>query len=131
MPGMTIHGITFDVHTLLFGSLAMLCGYQAILFAIFTKAFAVSEGLMPEDPRMTRFFEVMHLERGLLLSGAGLVVGLGLLVAAIHQWKLTGFGALDYTKTMRLVVPGATVTALSFQTMLSSFFASILGMRRR
>lgn len=131
MPGMTVRGITFDVHTLLFGSLAILCGYQAILFAIFTKAFAVSEGLMPEDPRMIRFFEVMHLERGLLLSGAGLMVGLGLLVAAVYQWKLTGFGALDYTKTMRLVVPGATVTALSFQTMLSSFFASILGMRRR
>jgi len=131
MPGMTIHGITFDVHTLLFGSLAILCGCQAILFAIFTKVFAVNEGLMPEDPRMTRFFEIMYLERGLLLSGAGLVVGLGLLIAAILQWKLTGFGTLDYTKTMRLVIPGATVTALGFQIMLSSFFASILGMRRR
>lgn len=131
MPGLTIHGMTFDAHTLLFASLAVLCGYQAILFAIFSKTFAVSEGLMPEDPRLTRFFRIMHLERGLLLSGLGLLLGLGLLVAAIHQWKLTGFGQLDYAKTMRLVVPGATLTALSFQTVLSSFFVSILGMRRR
>jgi len=131
MPGLTIHGMTFDAHTLLFASLAILCGYQSVLFAIFSKTFAVSEGLMPEDPRLTRFFKIMYLERGLLVSGMGLLLGLGLLVAAIHQWKLTGFGQLDYAKTMRLVVPGATLTALSFQTILSSFFVSILGMRRR
>jgi glycosyltransferase involved in cell wall biosynthesis len=131
MPGLTIHGMTFDAHTLLFASLAILCGYQSVLFAILSKTFAVSEGLMPEDPRLTRFFQIMYLERGLLLAGIGLLLGLGLLVAAIHQWKLTGFGQLEYAKTMRLVVPGSTVTALSFQTILSSFFVSILGMRRR
>jgi len=131
MPGLTINGVTFDAHTLLFASLAILCGYQSTLFAIFSKTFAVSEGLMPEDPRLTRFFKLMYLERGLILSGAGMLLGLGLLLAAVHQWKLTGFGHLDYAKTMRLVVPGATLTALSFQTILSSFFVSILGMHRR
>ena len=131
MPGLTINGLTFDAHTLLFASLAILCGYQSVLFAIFSKTFAVSEGLMPEDPRLTRFFKLMYLERGLILSGAGMLLGLGLLLAAVQQWKLTGFGHLDYAKTMRLVVPGATLTALSFQTILSSFFVSILGMRRR
>jgi hypothetical protein len=131
MPGLTINGVTFDAHTLLFASLAILCGYQSILFAIFSKTFAVSEGLMPEDPRLNRLFNVMDLERGLLLSGLGLLLGLGLLVAAVQQWKLVSFGALDYAKTMRLVIPGAMLTALSFQTALSSFFVSILGMRRR
>ena len=32
---------------------------------------------------------------------------------------------------MRLVVPGVTLTALGFQTVLSSFFISVLAMRRR
>jgi len=86
---------------------------------------------MPEDPRLTQFFKVMDLERSLLLSGAGLLLGFGLLLAAIQEWRLVSFGQLDYAKTMRLVVPGATLTALSFQTILSSFFVSILGMRRR
>jgi len=131
MPGLTIHGMTFDAHTLLFASLAILCGYQSVLFAIFSKTFAVSEGLMPEDPRLTRFFKIMYLERGLMLSGTGLLLGLGLLVAAVQEWRLASFGHLDYARTMRLVVPGATLTALSFQTILSSFFVSILGMRRR
>jgi glycosyltransferase involved in cell wall biosynthesis len=131
MPGMTFHGMTFDAHTLLFASLAILCGYQSILFAICSKTFAISEGLMPEDPRLNRFFQVMYLERGLILSALGLLAGLALLLAAVEMWRASGYGHLDYAKTMRLVVPGATLTAISFQTILSSFFVSILGMRRR
>jgi len=131
MPGVTVHGVTFDAHTLLFASLAILCGYQSILFAIFSKTFAISEGLLPEDPRFTRFCQVVNLERGLLLSVATLVVGLLLLLAAVNEWRVVEFGRLDYAKTMRFVVPGATLTALGFQTILSSFFVSILGMRRR
>jgi glycosyltransferase involved in cell wall biosynthesis len=131
MPGLTVGGVTFDAHTLLFASLAILCGYQSILFAIFTKTFAISEGLLPEDPRMNRLFELVNLERGLIVSLFALVVGLGLLFTAVNHWRLAKFGALEYAHTMRLVVPGATLTALAFQSILSSFFVSILGMRRQ
>ena len=131
MPGITVNGVTFDAHTLLFASLAILCGYQSVVFAIFTKTFAISEGLLPEDPRMNRFFRSMNLERGLLMALIALFSGVGLLLAAINQWRLSEFGQLNYAHTMRLVVPGATLTALAFQTILSSFFVSILGMRRR
>jgi glycosyltransferase involved in cell wall biosynthesis len=131
MPGMTFKGVTFDAHTLLFASLAILCGYQSSLFAIFTKTFAVSEGLLPQDRRLTRFFEIVNLERGLIMAATALLSGLVLLALAINQWRLTGFGDLDYAQTMRLVVPGVTLTALGFQTVLSSFFVSILGLHRR
>jgi glycosyltransferase involved in cell wall biosynthesis len=131
MPGMRIGGVTFDVHTLLFASLAILCGYQSILFAMFTKAFAIGEGLMPEDRRLNRFFELVTLECGLMIASAVLLIGLALLLTAVNQWQSAGFGDLDYARTMRLVIPGVTLTALGFQTVLSSFFASILGMRRR
>ena len=80
---------------------------------------------------MTRLFRVVNLERGLMAAGCVLVVGIVLLVSAVNQWRLVNFERLDYARTMRLVVPGVTATALGFQTMLSSFFVSILGMRRR
>ena len=130
MPGLRISEVSFDAHTLLFASLAMLCGYQSVLFHVFAKTFAISEGLMPEDPLMTQFYQVATLERGLIAASVGLIVGCGLLLAAVNQWRLVSFGNLDYAHTMRLVVPGVTVTALAFQTILSSFFVSILGMRR-
>jgi len=131
MPGMRFAGAVLGAHTLLFASLAILCGYQSVLFHVFTKTFAINEGLMPEDPFMTRFYRVATLERGLVAASVALVVGCGLLLAAVNQWRLVSFGELDYAHTMRLVVPGVTMTALAFQTILSSFFVSVLGMRRR
>jgi glycosyltransferase involved in cell wall biosynthesis len=131
LPGVQLGGVTFDAHTLLFASLAILCGYQSVLFAVFTKTFAVGEGLMPEDRYFRSFFRIATLERGLIIASGALLTGLVLLSAAVNQWRLVDFGPLDYAKTMRLVVPGVTLAALGFQTILSSFFVSILGMRRR
>jgi hypothetical protein len=131
MPAMVIHGVTLDVHTLLLASLSILCGYQAILFAMFTKIFAITEGLLPKDPRMDTLFRFVDLEKGLIGGTVVLVAGLGLLTWAVYEWKALGFGPLDYTRTMRLVIPGATLTALGVQTILSSFFFSILGLGRK
>jgi glycosyltransferase involved in cell wall biosynthesis len=131
MPGVRIHGVLFDVHTLLFASLALIAGYQSILFSILTKVFAIREGLLPEDSRMTRLFQVVDLEKGLLAGGLIMIMGLFLLLGAVNQWRLRHFGNLDYTYTMRWVIPGVTLTTLGFQTILSSFFFSILGLRRR
>jgi len=131
LPAAKVGRLIFDAHTLLFGSVAIICGYQALLFAVFTKTFAVTEGLLPEDRYYKRFYRFFNLERGLLLGVVGLLVGVALLGAAVWRWRLADFGRLDYVSTMRLVVPGATLTALGFQTVLSSFFTSILGLRRR
>ena len=131
MPGLRIGNAFLDAHTLLFSSLAILCGYQCILFAIFAKTFAVVEGFLPPDPKLERFFEIVNLERGLIVAALAIIAGAALLLAAVYQWWLTGFGHLNYAHTMRLVVPGATLVALGFQTVFSSFFVSILGMRRK
>jgi glycosyltransferase involved in cell wall biosynthesis len=131
LPGVTIHKMTLDAHSLLFASLAILCGYQSVLFAVFTKAFAISEGLMPPDSRMNKLFELVNLERGLIFGVVTLIAGIALLAAAVNQWRMAHFGHLDYSHTMRWVIPGATLTAVGFQTILASFFVSILGMRRK
>ena len=131
LPGLRINGINFDVHTLVFASLAIICGYQSVLFAVMTKIFAISQALLPQDRRMTRLFEIVNLERGLIAGALLMLVGLVLLAVAVAEWYGRHFGNLDYERTMRWVIPGATLTALGFQTVLSSFFFSILGLRRR
>src|SRR5437870_1370216 len=131
MPGLRIGHSTFDAHTLLFASLAILCGYQCILFAIFAKTFATTEGFLPPDRHLERFFEVVNLEKGLVVAALAVLAGGSLLLVAVWQWWLTGFGHLDYARTMRFVVPGATLVALGLQTVFSSFFVSLLGMRRK
>jgi glycosyltransferase involved in cell wall biosynthesis len=130
LPGLTLGSVTFDAHTLLFSSLAIMMGYQSVVFAICAKAFAISEGLLPNELRSDRFFKAIYLERGLALGALAFLAGLILLGVAVFQWKSAHFGRLDYAVTMRWVIPGATLTALGFQTILSSFFVSILGMKR-
>jgi hypothetical protein len=89
------------------------------------------EGLLPEDPKIDKFFSVVNLEKGLILSAIALVVGLALLLVAVNEWRMAGFGDLNYAHTLRWVIPGATITALAVQTVFSSFFASILGIKRK
>ena len=131
LPGVQIGKIIFDAHTLMFSTLAILVGYQSVLFSILTKTFAVNEGWMPSDDQYLRFFKLINLERGLVAALIALVLGALLLVGALNMWRLAGFGRLDYAVTMRWVIPGAMLMALGVQTVLSGFFVSILGMHRR
>jgi glycosyltransferase involved in cell wall biosynthesis len=131
LPGLEISRVHFDVHTLLYGSVMMICGYQSVLFAVMTKTFAIREGLLPEDPRLTAMYRYANLETGLIAGTTSFLVGAALLIAAVVQWYRRDFGDLNYAHTMRVVIPGVTFTVLGVQTILSSFFLSIMGLRSR
>jgi len=131
LPGATVSGVTFDAHTLLFASLALLAGFQSAQFAVFARTFAVNIGLLPEQPALARLLEFLRLERGLLIGVAAMLTGVSLLLGAVNQWRLAHFGQLDYAHTMRWVIPGVTLTSLGFQMMLFSFVLSILTLRRK
>jgi glycosyltransferase involved in cell wall biosynthesis len=131
LPGASIGAATFDAHTLLFASLSVILGYQSVLFAVLTRLFDIVEGFLPADARFIRLFDIFNLERGLLAGAAAVVLGLALLGLAVAQWYRVDFGRLDYGETMRIVIPGVTLTALGVQTVLSSFVFSIIGLKRR
>jgi hypothetical protein len=105
LPGLSLFGVTFDVHTLLVGCLAILMGCQSVLFAIFARTFAVTEGLMPEDARLNRFFEIFYLERGLLLGSGAFAVGMLLILRAVQLWAAVGW-ARSTTRPRWLGDPG-------------------------
>jgi len=131
LPGAHVFRATLDAHTLLFASLAIMSGSQAVWFWVMTKTFAVSEGLLPPNELLERFHALATLERCLVLGGCAMLSGLLLLLLAVRQWYLAGFGPLDYAHTMRFVIPGATLSFLGLQGALSSFVVSMLLMHRR
>src|ERR1035437_3478524 len=126
-----IGDVTFDVDSLLYAAMAILLGFQAIAFATFTKVFAISEGLLPEDPRLTWLFRFITLEVGLIVGGLLMAIGLVATLYAVRVWGVHHFGALDPAQMLRVVIPAALSLTLGFQVVLSSFFLSVLGLRRR
>ncbi len=118
------------VHTLLYSATALIIGFQIVSFAIFTKAFAISEGLLPEDRKLRRFFRYLNLEVGLIIGGGLILLGIGGSIYAFQTWEARQFGTLDPAVTMRLVIPSVTCLALGIQVIFSSFFLSVLQLKR-
>jgi glycosyltransferase involved in cell wall biosynthesis len=132
LPGpLHLAGTTFDVHTLVYASALMVIGYQAILFAIFARIFAMSEGFLPGSARVEEIQGRWSLELGSVIGALLVLSGLVLSVIALLTWGQKGFGPLDYRDTLRVVIPAATMLMLGVQTILASFFVSILGIARR
>ena len=127
----TVGGVTFDVHTLVYAAVFVLLGFQAIAFACFTKIFAISEGLLPPDAALDKLFRYVTLEVGLAVGTGLTIVGFGASLYAIGSWGAQHFGMLNYSRTMRVVIPAALCLTLGAQTIFTSFFLSVLGMRRK
>ena len=127
----TLGGVTFDIHTLLYAMVAILLGFQSVIFAIFTKVFAMSEGLLPQDARVERLFRVITLEVGLVAGIALLILGFTGSICAVNAWHTAMFGPLQPAVTLRTILPSILALMLGAQTIFSSFFLSVLGLRRR
>ena len=131
LPGFTIMGITFDVHTLLVASTAIQFGFQSATFAVLTTTYAIRQRFRPSSARIDTFFRIFTLERGVIAGVAGAVAGFVAIGIAGALWYQSGFGPLDYSSTMRLVIPGATLVTLGASAVLNSFLCSMLGLDQR
>ncbi|MCI0336973.1 MAG: glycosyltransferase family 2 protein [Acidobacteria bacterium] len=132
LPGpIRVKGVNFDVHTMLYAAMAVVIGFQAVVFALFTKVFAVHEGLLPEDARLNRLLNWVKLEVGLGIGILLMLLGLGISIYALSDWGAHEFGALDPFRVLRVIIPAVTALVLGCQVILSSFFLSVLRLRRR
>ncbi len=126
-----VGGLTLDVHTLVYSAAAIVCGFQAVAFAVFTKIYAIEAGLLPADSRVARLGDLFSLEVGLIIGALLLLGGLGVSIFAVEFWGRSEFGDLDPTVSMRSVLPGVTALILGLQIIFSSFFFSVLELSRR
>jgi len=132
LPGsQKVGNVGLDVHTLLYAAGAVLIGFQAVLFSVLTKVFAVTTGLIPEPQSWKLWFRFVKLETGLILGGVLIMGGFVGSVLAITQWGRGAFGALDPSQMLRLVIPTVLALALGCEIVLFSFFLSVLGLSRK
>lgn len=115
-----VFGMGLDVHAMLLGSLGVVVGYQTFWLWAFARFYGATIGLLPPDPGLNRVIQFFFLERGLIVGGALMLVGL-----ALNLWALN----LDHlSEAMRFALWGFTALVLGVQTIYGSFFLSTLKM---
>jgi glycosyltransferase involved in cell wall biosynthesis len=124
-----VAGVTFDIHTLFYASLAVVVGFHSALFYVFARIYGMREGLAPADGRFLRLTRAVTLEAGLLAGLVLLLIGVSLAVLAVSTWNQAAFGDLVPERAMRLVIPSGTCILLAFQTAYGAFFLSVLEIR--
>ena len=132
LPGpVTILNLTFDIHTLLFASMFTVLGVQSILFAVISKTFCITEGLMPMLPSMKFLYKYIKLETGLTVGIILIVLGISGSFFTFGFWGLKSFGNLASSTTMRFAIPSVTMLTIGVQIFMTSFLLSLLGMKRK
>jgi len=124
----TLASVTFDYHTLLYSTAAILLGYQSILLFIFAKLMAVETGLHPPQTKFWFLEKRKTLERCVVAGIALIVLGIALGIFAARQWELTGFGALRPAATIRLVICSVLFLLLGGQTLMAGFYFGLINL---
>jgi glycosyltransferase involved in cell wall biosynthesis len=123
--------ILLDTNTLIFGGTFIILGFSCVSLGIFTRTFAVEEGFLPSTRRDEKFGETFNLEIGIILGVLILLAGIAGFIYSFFIWKNTNFGQLEYPKILRIVIPSVVGLVLGCLTVFSSFFISILKIKRR
>jgi len=125
-----IAGVVLDIHTMLYATVMVALGLQATMFAVYANQFAAAEGLAPPDPAMQRYAQFLELERGLIIGGLLLLLGVGGTAVSLYRWWQAGLGDLNPQQTMRLVILSSLFIVTGAQVCFSAFFLSILRLKR-
>src|SRR3954451_7200428 len=122
-----IFGRSWELHSLIAGSLLMVVGTQILALGLCAHAYGTY--FMGEKDRwFDRMRARYRLEHGLMLGGAIALAGMVLGLIIVVQWLERGLGALSGG---RLPPVGPALLIVGIQIFFSSFLLSILGLRRR
>ena len=126
----TIGDVTLDVDTLVSAAGMVVIGFQSVVFWLFTRVYASTEGFLPESPRAARVLAAVSLERALILGGVIGLAGLAGMIVSLTSWQAHAFGRLDYEHALRVMIPSVAALMLGCQAILGCFFLSILDIKQ-
>lgn len=128
LPGPLAIGFhRYDTHFMVVGSLIAIFGFQTINLGLYARTFSLHERYIKEDRVLEFFWRVFNLEKGLLIGSVILSVGLGINIFILWKWIAANFGELF---EIRRALFALTLMVIGMQTIFSSFFLSLLGIKR-
>jgi glycosyltransferase involved in cell wall biosynthesis len=123
--------VHFDVHTFLYSFTFLFLGYQFVSFYIFTRYFGIKNGLLPHSKKFENILNYLTIEKGIILGVFLFLIGTTLSIYATWIWSKNHFGSLNPSEVFRIVIPASFTMILGVQTVINSFFLSILSLEKR
>jgi hypothetical protein len=130
MGPVQIGTVVFDINTLIYMSIAVLVGFQSVMFYFHARLFGMNVGILPESDRFRNYLKPLSLELG--ISASLFLIGLGVAgtLFALRNWSKESFGELNPEVALRIVIPSTLSLLMGVQLLLGSFFNSILSLNR-
>lgn len=126
---LVIHGVGFDIHTMLYAAGATILGLQLVLFSVIGRTIGVLKGLLPVTAKLRLFLRAFTVERGIALGGTFGLAGLALAVYSLDTWFRARFGALDPLTAMRVVITSVTLMLAGGEILFASFLLGLIDVR--
>ena len=123
-----VGSLFFDFHYMVLGSLLALLGFQVVSLGICAKVYALSGRFIERNGLIEGLSKRFSLEYGIVLGGMVFLLGLIINLGILYQWVTVGFGG---QVRVREAILAMTLMVIGTQTVFSSFFLSMLGIKKR
>jgi glycosyltransferase involved in cell wall biosynthesis len=121
-------GHYWDMHLMVLASVISILSYQVLHLGIYAHTFAIEQGFIKQDNFLLFFKRHFNLEKGLLLGIFLFSAGSGISLSIFLEWFSSRFGPLY---RIREAILSMTLLVIGLQTIFSSFFISLLSLRRK
>jgi glycosyltransferase involved in cell wall biosynthesis len=124
----SVMSITFDYHTLMYSTSAIVLGYQSILLFVFAKLMAIESGLHPPTTKFWFLEQRRTMEWCIVIAVILIIVGVLLGIVAARQWSSVRFGSLRPAVTIRFVICSVLFLLLGGQTLMAGFYFGLINL---
>jgi len=111
------------MHSLIFGSILVIIGFQTIATGIYMKAYAVVHGLYEKEGFIKKLLDYHSLEKEIVTGAMLLLLGLVLGIKVLFTWINVGFGSLSEIENAAIAM---LLAAIGIQTIFTGIFLSVL-----
>jgi glycosyltransferase involved in cell wall biosynthesis len=123
----SLFNLQFYIHPMFLSSVLIMLGYQIMLFAGFSKIYAIAH-LGETDLFMESLFKKITIEKAGFVGLAAACLGILMYLYIFIRWIHSGFGSLDEIKNS---IVALTFVVIGVQTFFSAFMLSTLGIKEK
>ena len=114
---------TSHMHSLIFGSILVIIGFQTLATGIYMKAYAAVHGLCEKEGFIKKLLDYHSLEKELIIGATLLLIGVAIGLKVVLTWISIGFGSLSEVES---AVIAMVLAATGIQTIFMAIFLSVL-----